>query len=57
MHTSTMGLCSGPAICHRALVMAECQRGVRNPFVVALFVLAAFWEHLIVNNDVHYIIL
>ena len=25
--------------------------------VVALFVLAAFWEHLIVNNDVHYIIL
>ena len=24
--------------------------------VVALFVLAAFWEHLIVNNDVHYII-
>ena len=25
--------------------------------VVVLFVLAAFWELLIVNNDVHYIIL
>ena len=28
-----------------------------NFVVVVLFVLAAFWEHLIVNNDVHYIIL
>ena len=25
--------CSGPAICHRASVMAECQRGVRNPLI------------------------
>ena len=25
--------------------------------VVPLFILAAFWEHLLVNNDVHYIIL
>ena len=25
--------CSGPAICHRALVMAECQRCVRNPLI------------------------
>ena len=24
---------SGPAICHCALVMAECQRGVRNPLI------------------------
>ena len=28
-----LGICSGPAICHRALVMAECQRGVRNPLI------------------------
>ena len=26
-------VCLGPAICHRALVMAECQRGVRNPLI------------------------
>ena len=26
-------MCSGPAICHHALVMAECQRGVRNPLI------------------------
>ena len=30
---SLIGDCSGPAICHRASVMAECQRGVRNPLI------------------------
>ena len=26
-------ICSGPAICHRACVMAKSQRGVRNPLI------------------------
>ena len=26
-------VCSGPAICHRAFVMAEWHRGVRNPLI------------------------